>query len=247
MGSKTLQVSGALAGLTMIVGGTQMAVATTISGDISLANSSINLGSSVDSELDESSDSASSELSFNYFDASLGTLTGATFTLSDLEGTPRAGISGSPEPEASEVSSWEASNDYVFQLSFDTLGLSKLVDISGPVSLDCDDIICESAEEYPSVSSSYVFSDGDLLSFVGVGAFDMTAFTSSILTVGSFNNEYDFESLIAYTNFYGLLSLEYDYDERVVADVPEPSTLALFGTALAVFGVAAARRRKRQA
>jgi hypothetical protein len=213
---------GVMTGVTLLVGGAETADAAVLEETENFSLNSI-------------FDSSPSNLTFDQFNPSLGTLTGVDFV---LDSTPTTIVSVENNSEAiGATSSAEAIG--TFEVEFTSGG-----DFAGPVDIfatvSCDSNFCTDSNDGLFFGTFPVNISG----FTGLGTFDsLLRFFLSQAQVMSCEGGPCFADGSVQWN--GSLTVRYTYD-AVGGSVPVPGTLALLGVGLAGLGFLGWRRNERR-
>ena len=227
-GNKVNSVAGALAGVTMLVGGAEVAVA-----GLMTQTQSANVPSG-DYTAGGTHEGGNNVLQFNLFDPSLGNLQEVSI---NMEGGTISIV-----PDENSNNDGDASLQGTFVVNFSNDTGSPFNDPWYQSTLDstaeCINGVCSFSGEVSEFISPAMTYDVNLNDFIGVGSFDVIfGFNNTNLSDPSLTGVYGGEPFRLDSSDAFLV--QYTYEE-----IPIPGTLAL--TALGLGAIAATRKRRRK-
>jgi hypothetical protein len=210
----------ALAGVTLLIGGVEIANAGTVT-----ETQSFTIG--------PTSGSSTDMLSFDMFDPSLGTLTGVSFVLtSDTTSSVTIDV---PERE-SPTNGGGATNTASFSVVVESPSLT-LFETTNAASTSCTasfDQCSNTGSNGPvAFDGTFAVPAADIAEFIGSGSVlvDLNYANSPLVTGCTESDECTASGLLTWNDAPGTLEVEY----QTAGAVPEPSTWALFISGLLAF------------
>ena len=246
------QIAGVLSGVTMLVGGAEVAVAGMMTQTQMLSTPSGTFST------DGQHEGGNDRLNFNLFDSSLGTLTQVDINISNTEYRIDYDPEGIEQATVDTTADTTLSGDFVINFSntgsgdpFSNPWFSSALSVSvgcsgaGEGSFNCG-LSSPTGSDEAEANHSQTYNS-NLSNFIGAGTFDVifdinnTSFTGPNPSIfnGSSGGNVSYPFRWGSGSPAGSFTIEYTYET-----VPLPGTLLLTSTGLAAFGLLNRRRRK---